>query len=106
VLTKVSTELAKTPHRVEVLGHTDDVPISSRLKNTYPTNWELAGARAASVVRLFEENGLPGDRLSAVSRGEFDPRASNEDAEGRARNRRIEIRLIPTRSDAMPAAAR
>jgi chemotaxis protein MotB len=61
----------------------------------YPTNWELAGARAASVVRLFAHSGLPAKRLLAVSMADVRPVTSNSTPEGRARNRRIEIRLRP-----------
>ena len=56
---------------------------------------ELAGARASRVVRILAERGVPPDRLSAVSFGEYVPRASNDTPKGRARNRRIEITLKP-----------
>lgn len=105
VLTKVGNELEKTPHRIEVLGHTDDVPISSRLKSRYPTNWELGAARSASVVRVFQEEGIDGGRLYAVSRGPFDPVTPNDSPENRALNRRIEIRLIPAQGEAAAAPA-
>src|SRR5262245_53455818 len=55
VLGKVAKRLLELPHRVQVQGHTDDVPISGKLAERYPTNWELAGARAASVVRILAE---------------------------------------------------
>jgi chemotaxis protein MotB len=99
VLGRVAADLADTPHLVEVVGHTDNVQISRRLKSRYPTNWELGAARAASVVRLFQEQGIEGARLEAVSRGPFAPIVSNDTKEGRARNRRIEIRLLPDLSD-------
>lgn len=95
LLAKVASRLAGLPNRIEVDGFTDNVPITGALKRTYPSNWELAGARAARVVRILEEKGVPADRLSAVSHGETDPVASNDTAQGRARNRRIEIRLVP-----------
>ena len=99
VLRKVARRLTGLPHDVEVRGHTDDVPIGSR----YPSNWELAAARASSVVRLLAEEGVDPTRLIAVSLGEFEPVDSNETPEGRARNRRIEIRLeqgaVPVESD-------
>lgn len=69
--------------------------IGPGLVNRYPTNWELAGARAASVVRLFAESGLPAARLLAASLADTRPVATNDTPEGRARNRRIEIRLRP-----------
>ena len=104
LLKRVSTELAKTPHRIEVEGHTDDRDIRGTLAKTYPTNWELAGARAARVVRLFEETGVKADRLVATSMGETKPVATNASDKGRARNRRIEVRLLPDQAAAMPAS--
>jgi chemotaxis protein MotB len=95
VLHRVATQLKKSPHQILVIGHTDNKPIGAALIKQYPTNWELAGARAASVVRLFTDSGLPTRRLLAVSMADVKPVASNATAEGRARNRRIEIRLRP-----------
>jgi chemotaxis protein MotB len=95
VLGKVAAQVTSSPNRVEVVGHTDDRPIRARLTSRYPTNWELAGARASSVVRLLQQQGIEGTQLRASSHGEFDPVASNETDDGRARNRRIEIRLLP-----------
>jgi len=95
VLRKVANQLRGMTHTVEVQGHTDDVPLSAALAARYGTNWELAAARAASVVRLFEEEKIDPQRLTAVSYGEFAPIASNDTPEGRARNRRIDIRLMP-----------
>jgi chemotaxis protein MotB len=89
VLRKVGRRLVELPHSIAVEGHTDNVPVARR----YPSNWELAAARASSVVRLLTELGVEPDRLKAVSRGEFMPIASNDTAEGRAKNRRIEIQL-------------
>jgi chemotaxis protein MotB len=80
---------------ISVEGHTDNVGISSSLKQRYPTNWELAGARAASVVRVLSEAGMDPKSLRAVSRGPFAPVASNDTAEGRAKNRRTEIIVRP-----------
>lgn len=104
VLTRVSAQLAKASHRIEVEGHTDNLPIGGALARVYPTNWELAGARAARVVRLFEEQGVERDRMAAVSFAEMKPVASNGDEEGRAKNRRIEIRLLPHEQESLPAA--
>jgi len=89
VLRKVGRRLLELPHSIAVEGHTDNVPVARR----YPSNWELAAARASSVVRLLADLGVEPDRLKVVSRGEFMPVASNDDAEGRAKNRRIEIQL-------------
>jgi chemotaxis protein MotB len=95
VLLKVSAELEKVPYEIEVGGHTDNVPIRGRLASLYPTNWELAGARATRVVRLLEEAGIANNRLLGVSYGETNPVASNDTPEGRAQNRRIEILMRP-----------
>jgi chemotaxis protein MotB len=89
--------LRPTPYRIRVEGHTDNVPIGEGLNERYPSNWELAGARAARVVRLFEQAGVDSRRLEATSFGEVRPVAPNRDVRGRAQNRRIEIHLI--RSD-------
>jgi chemotaxis protein MotB len=61
----------------------------------FASNWDLAAARATEVVRLFEREGVPPARLSAVSYGPAHPVAPNTSPECRARNRRIEIRLAP-----------
>jgi chemotaxis protein MotB len=90
----VAGRLGTGDERVEVQGHTDDRALKGG--GRYPTNWELAGARAASVVRVLEEAGVDPKRLSAVSFGPNRPIVSNDTPEGRAQNRRIEVRLIPT----------
>jgi len=95
VLRKVAGRLSQSHYRVEVQGHSDDVPLSVRLAARWGSNWELAAARASQVVRLFEAEAIDPGRLTAVSYGSHAPVASNDTPEGRARNRRIEIRLIP-----------
>ncbi len=95
VLTKLVEELEQLPYQIAVIGYTDNVPVGPRLAARYPSNWELAGARAASVVRLFQGAGIPAQQLLVISRGESLPIASNDTPEGRAENRRIEIRLRP-----------
>jgi chemotaxis protein MotB len=99
VLGKVATQLKKSSHQILVIGHTDNKPIRPALAKQYPTNWELAGARAASVVRLFAQSGLSGKRMRAVSVADTQPVKSNKTEEGRAKNRRIEIRLRPVAPD-------
>lgn len=95
VLGRVAKELRGSRNRIDIVGHTDNIQISPRLKSRYPTNWELAGARAAAVVKLMQANGIAGSRLQAVSGGPFAPRTSNDTEEGRRKNRRIEVRLYP-----------
>jgi len=74
-----------------VLGHTDNIDIRSAL---YPSNWELSAARACTVVRLFADAGLDEKLLLAIGRGATQPIASNDSAEGRLRNRRVEIQIL------------
>lgn len=76
---------------IRVVGHTDNVPIATA---QFPSNWELSAARATTVVRFLQSAGIPPERLTASGRGEFSPIAPNDDAEGRRKNRRIEITLI------------
>jgi chemotaxis protein MotB len=95
VLETVARELAQNQYAIEVHGHTDNLAMRGGKGSLYPSNWELAGARAARVVRLFVTSGVSGERLSAVSRAEYFPRADNTSEEGRSSNRRIEIRLLP-----------
>ena len=83
-------------HPVVVEGHTDSQPISGR----YPSNWELSGARAASVVRVFAHDGVQQNRLSLAGYAAQHPVASNATAAGRARNRRVEIVLTRINTDA------
>ena len=100
---EVLLELADTlrenkDQNVVVEGHTDDVPIGLGLIEKYPTNWELSAARAVGVVRFLQEKGwLEPSRLSAVGYSYYKPVASNDSAEGRRQNRRIEIILMPKR---------
>ncbi len=80
---------------VQIAGHTDNVPISSR-QGPLSTNWGLSAARAVNVVRFLESDvGIDPRRLQAVGYGENRPIASNDTREGRALNRRIEIVLVP-----------
>ena len=95
VLVRLVAELEELPYQIGVLGYTDNVPVGPGLAARFPSNWELAGARSAAVVRLMAENGIPPEQLASVSFGETRPIASNDTPEGRAENRRIEVRLRP-----------
>jgi len=98
VLARVGAVLASIEDRhIQVSGHTDNAPISDKLKHQYPTNWELSVARATNVVRFLQEKAsVPADRLVASGYGEHQPIASNHTAAGRAKNRRIELLLTPS----------
>jgi chemotaxis protein MotB len=97
VLERVGEILLNLKDRaINVEGHTDNVPIGPELARRYPTNWELSAARATHVARYLQEKiGIDPTLLSAIGYGEYYPVASNESEEGQARNRRIEIVLVP-----------
>ncbi len=97
VLRKVADVLAQHPNlQIHVIGHTDNVPIRSTARSRFPSNWELSMARATAAVRfLSEKAGVDPRRLGAVGYGEFRPLADNSTPEGRARNRRIAITILP-----------
>jgi chemotaxis protein MotB len=95
VLGRLGEEHQSIPYQIVVGGHSDSVPIGGELAAIYPTNWDLAGARAAHVVSLLQGSGIPGQQLVALSFGDTRPVASNDSPDGRARNRRIEVRIRP-----------
>ena len=97
VLKQVGDVLGKiTDKQIRIEGHTDNVPISSKLQNRFKTNWELSAARATTVVRyLIDQGGVDRQYLSAVGYADTHPLASNDSEEGRSSNRRIEIVLYP-----------
>ena len=79
---------------VAIEGHTDNDPIKY---SSWRTNWELSSGRALAVLHHFAEGrGVAPERLQAVAMGEFHPVASNDTAEGRRQNRRVEIVILPT----------
>ena len=95
LLSKVADELKSSNYEVAVIGHTDNQKIGSALAQRYPTNWELGSARASQITRLFMDAGIAESRMLAVSAADGRPRGDNGTDEGRAQNRRIEIRLRP-----------
>jgi len=90
VLQRLAGVLKGLPQRIVVAGHTDTRTIRN---DRYPSNWELSGARAGSVVRFLQQQGIAGARLMAVGLADTQPLADNASAEGRARNRRVELTL-------------
>ena len=75
-------------------GHTDNVPLPKRLQTKYKDNWELSSARALNIVKLLKDYaGITEDKFSALGYGEFRPVDTNNTAEGKARNRRVDIYL-------------
>ena len=87
-LRAVAEVTAAADFPIVVEGHTDPTPIATP---QFPSNWELSGARASSVVRLFADAGVAPQRLTATGYGEQRPVSSNDTPEGRARNRRVTI---------------
>ena len=82
--------------RIRVVGHTDDRSIHPDYRDKFPSNWELSSARASAVVWYLQEKiGCNPTSLEAVGRSFYDPIASNETAEGRAKNRRVKIIIAP-----------
>jgi len=90
-LQKLATLLGDYPNQISVEGFTDNVPIVSPV---FPSNWELSSARAAAVVRLFEDYGIASERLTSVGFGENRPVSDNSTEAGRASNRRVVIVIM------------
>jgi chemotaxis protein MotB len=100
-LTQVAQVLKTVQGRnFQVAGNTDNLPIQTA---RFPSNWELSTERAVEVVKLLVSKGEDPRSLSAAGYGEFDPVANNESAEGRAKNRRIEITLQPNLDELVAA---
>lgn len=97
ILKKVGMALKKIPDKeIRVEGHTDNVPVSGRISQRYPSNWELSAARATTVARFLQEKqGVNPQRLVVSGYASYRPVASNLTPEGKALNRRIEIVLVP-----------
>jgi len=82
--------LKRSDYSLKIEGHTDNVPINSEM---FPSNWELSGVRATTVLRYLLALGLSPDRLHAIGYSDTRPVADNETPEGRSKNRRVEFVL-------------
>ncbi len=91
-LDAVAAVLAGVGNALEIEGHTDNTPISTVM---FPSNWELSAARASRVVRLFAQAGVAPERMIAVGYGEYRSIDTNETPEGKARNRRVTVMILP-----------
>jgi len=89
-LAAIGQILAPTDFPIIVEGHTDNTPISTP---QFPSNWELSGVRASSVVRLFIETGVAASRLTATGYADQRPVADNALPDGRQRNRRVAVTI-------------
>ena len=93
-LSHVIQNLPTNDYRVEIEGHTDNVPIRTA---RFPSNWELSAMRSINVLHIFEETGLPKDRITATAFAETKPKVANTNASGvnlslnQAKNRRVVV---------------
>lgn len=93
---EVVPHILSTPdYRVYVEGHTDDMPIKVSSDKRFIDNMELSYLRAKAVASILVENGISLDRISITGYGDTRPTTSNETDEGRIKNRRVEIKLVP-----------
>jgi chemotaxis protein MotB len=100
---KIAALLKKTPYMINVVGHTDNVPIKS---GRFATNWELSVMRATTVARfLIEGMEIPASQFSVSGRSYYQPQTDNETAANRAKNRRVEIIVSREQQPATPIAS-
>jgi chemotaxis protein MotB len=102
VIARIGAVLARFHNPILVEGHTDNRPIRTP---QFPSNWELSAARAASVVHVLTERGVPGGQVTVIGFAEFRPVASNDDAAGRNANRRVLVVVRGTRAADSPPDA-
>ena len=94
VLDEIASAIRDGGDIIRIEGHTDNVPIGPNLKFRYPSNWELAAMRAASVIRYLQfGQAIAAERLMLVSWSKYQPITANDDDRGRQRNRRVDIIL-------------
>ena len=92
LIARVAALVQASGHPMRIEGHTDNVPIRT---SKFRSNWELSTARASTVIAfLIETLAYDPAQLSAAGYGEFHPRAPNDTAENRARNRRVDIVIL------------
>lgn len=92
ILDLLSVQLLKIPNHIRVEGHTDNLPINTM---QFPSNWELSTTRATNCLRYFlEKYSFPPERISALGYAEYRPITNNDTAEGRAKNRRVDIIIL------------
>lgn len=92
ILEKIGVLLKELPNDISVEGHTDNRPISSA---EFPSNWELSGARARSVMYyLINNDQIKPERMSFVGYGQYKPRVKNDTPEHRQMNRRVNIIVL------------
>jgi chemotaxis protein MotB len=90
-LNTISSILKAEAYPIRIEGYTDNKPIKNR---NFPSNWELSSARASGVVRYFIQQGIASERLAALGYAENNPIADNNSEVGRARNRRVLLKIL------------
>jgi chemotaxis protein MotB len=94
IIDKLAAVLAAIPNKVRLEGHTDAIPINN---SRYSSNWELSAARSIAMLEILaNRNHINRDRLSIAGYAETAPVSSNDDAEGRAKNRRVDVVILNT----------
>ena len=89
-------EISASPDsRVIIEGHTDNIPIKSTAGKLYRDNMDLSFLRAKAIANILVFHGLSPDRISVIGYGDTHPIDSNDTEEGRAKNRRVEVKLVP-----------
>ena len=96
IIERIGDAVAQVPGSVLVTGHSDNVPIFSA---RYPSNWHLSEARARSVAEILRERASYPDRYNYEGRADTEPLAENDTPDGRARNRRVDIAVLPVRGE-------
>jgi chemotaxis protein MotB len=91
VLDQIVANLLTLPNPVRVEGHTDNIPIHTA---RFASNWELSTARSTYILQYLLNGKVSPQRMSAVGYGEYRPVASNDSAEGRATNRRVDVVIL------------
>ncbi|MDQ6989381.1 MAG: OmpA family protein [Mariprofundaceae bacterium] len=94
VLKKIASGLQglDDKHQLRIVGHSDNVPVSKKLRGQFVDNWDLSARRAAEVARyMIWGYGFAPEKISVVGRSHVQPVASNKSKQGRAANRRIEL---------------
>lgn len=91
ILNQLAAHIAKSGRSVDIVGHTDNVPIATHV---YPSNWELSAARAGQAVRYLSEKGVAPERMRAIGQAHSIPITRNDTAKGRSENRRVEFVFV------------
>jgi chemotaxis protein MotB len=100
ILERLAIILGGFPNEMRIEGYTDNMPIATAV---FPSNWELSAARAASVARLFADNGINPHKMAIMGLGEFRPDADNASIDGRNRNRRVKVVVLGDESSQPPS---